>query len=122
MRLLLDMNLSPDLCRSLAALGHEAVHWSNVGEPTAADEVVMTYARDRGFVVVSHDLDFSAMLAATHARQPSVVQLRSQDVMGETFLALLSATLRTFQRELSTGALIVVDESRSRVRLLPIGG
>jgi hypothetical protein len=63
MRLLLDMNLSPDLCRSLAALGHEAVHWSNVGEPTAADEVVMTYARDHGFVVVSHDLDFSAMLA-----------------------------------------------------------
>jgi predicted nuclease of predicted toxin-antitoxin system len=63
MRLLVDMNLSPNLCRSLAALGHEAVHWSEVGEPTAADETVMAYARDNGCVVVSHDLDFSAMLA-----------------------------------------------------------
>lgn len=45
MRLLLDMNLSPDLCLSLTAMGHEAVHWSKVGEPTAPDESVMKYAR-----------------------------------------------------------------------------
>lgn len=55
MRLLLDMNLSPDLCLSLTAMGHEAVHWSNVGEPTAPDETLMKYAREQAFVVISHD-------------------------------------------------------------------
>ena len=121
MRLLLDMNLSPALCQPLKAAGHEAVHWSAVGEPSAPDEAVMAYARDRGLVVVSHDLDFSAILAATHAKSPSVVQLRSQDILGEAFVRVLSQTLHAFESELLTGALIVVDESRSRIRLLPIG-
>lgn len=121
MRLLLDMNLSPALCQPLKVAGHEAVHWSAVGKPSAPDEAVMTYARDRGLVVVSHDLDFSAILAATHAKSPSVVQLRSQDILGEAFVRVLSQTLHAFESELLAGALIVVDESRSRVRLLPIG-
>lgn len=122
MRLLLDMNLSPALCQPLKVAGHEAVHWSAVGKPSAPDEVVMAYARDRGLVVVSHDLDFSAILAATHAQSPSVVQLRGQDILGDTFVSLLSQVLHAYESELSAGALIVVDETRSRVRLLPIGG
>ena len=74
MLLVLDMNLSPDLCAPLSAAGHEAVHWSTLGAPTASDESIMAYARDHGLVVVTHDLDFGAILAATHAHGPSVVQ------------------------------------------------
>lgn len=120
MRLLLDMNLSADLRAPLAAAGHEAVHWSRVGEPGATDASIMEYARREGFIVVTHDLDFSALLAATRIDGPSVIQIRTQDVLSEEFINLLTATIRRFEVELSMGALVVVDESRSRVRLLPI--
>lgn len=72
------------------------------------------------FTVVTHDLDFGAILAATHARGPSVIQVRTQDVLSAEFLSTLTMTLRRFAPDLAAGALIVVDESRARVRVLPI--
>ena len=120
MRLLLDMNLSPDLCQLLGAGGHEVVHWSMIGPPNASDHDVMAHASDHDFTIVSHDLDFSAILAATRARAPSVIQIRTQDVLAEGFITLLLAMLQRFEAELSAGALVVVDESRSRVRILPM--
>ena len=73
MKLLLDMNLSPTWVRFLGENGFEAVHWSTAGEPTATDAVIMAWARGRGFVVITHDLDFSAILASTEALGPSVL-------------------------------------------------
>ncbi len=40
----------------------------------------MQRALDEQRVVLTHDLDFGAMLAATGARGPSVVAVRIQDV------------------------------------------
>ena len=54
------------------------------------------------------------------AHGPSVIQIRTQDVLAPEFLHLLVTTLHRFEAELATGALVVVDESRSRVRVLPI--
>jgi len=121
MRLLLDMNLPPGLGPQLEAEGHEAVHWSTVGAATATDESIMKYASQHHFTVVTHDLDFGAILAATHAQGPSVIQVRTQDVLSQEFMSTLATTLRRFAPDLAAGALIVVDESRARVRILPIG-
>jgi predicted nuclease of predicted toxin-antitoxin system len=77
MRLLLDMNLSPAWVDILEAEGWETVHWHEVGEPNAPDAEIMVWARDRGYYVVTNDLDFSAILAATRAEGPSVVQIRA---------------------------------------------
>jgi len=41
MRLLLDMNLSPQLCPRLRPDGHDVIHWSEVGDPRASDETLM---------------------------------------------------------------------------------
>ena len=121
MRLLIDMNMSPDLCARFRVSGHDAVHWSAVGAPNAPDKAIVDYAKAQGLVVLTHDLDFGAILAATRAEGPSVVQIRTEDVMSDRFVALVSATLTRFEAELSTGALVIVDESRSRVRVLPMG-
>jgi predicted nuclease of predicted toxin-antitoxin system len=64
-RLLVDMNLAPELCARFRAAGHEAVHWSTIGVPNASDESIMVHAKDHGFVVLTHDLDFGAIVAAT---------------------------------------------------------
>jgi len=81
MRILVDMNLSPEWTAIFAARGWEAVHWSTVGDPRAADRVVMDWAKANGYTVFTHDLDFGSLLAATQAKGPSVVQVRTQEVL-----------------------------------------
>lgn len=120
MKILIDMNLSPDWREILAIQGWESVHWSSIGSPTAQDKVILQYARDHGYVVLTHDLDFSAILAATGAKAPSVIQIRSQDVLSEHFRNLLIQALQQFESALAAGALVVIDESRSRARVLPL--
>jgi predicted nuclease of predicted toxin-antitoxin system len=67
MRLLVDMNLTPRWVRSLADAGHEPTHWSAVGDPTASDEQICSFAREQGYVVLTNDLDFPQILAHTSA-------------------------------------------------------
>jgi hypothetical protein len=45
MKILVDMNLSPDWVPVLKDAGVEGVHWSQVGNPSASDQVVMDHAR-----------------------------------------------------------------------------
>ena len=71
-------------------------------------------------MVLTHDLDFGAMLAATQATGPSVAQVRTQDVRPQNLAPLLIPVLQQYESELGAGALLVVDEARSRVRLLPL--
>jgi predicted nuclease of predicted toxin-antitoxin system len=81
MRLLLDMNLSPTWGRFLKQEGFEAIHWSSVGDPTAADATIMEWARVEGYVVFTHDLDFSALLASVGAVRLVQVFCRSEPRM-----------------------------------------
>jgi len=120
MKLLLDMNLSPTWVRFLEENGFEAVHWSTTGAPTATDAVIMAWARERGFVVVTHDLDFSALLASTEAVGPSVIQVRTQDVLPDAVGADVVRVLREHRAALDEGAIVSIDELASRVRVLPI--
>ena len=80
----------------------------------------MQWALDDHRVVLTHDLDFGAILAATQATGPSVVQVRTQEVRPRTLASLLISLLRKYETELDSGVLIVVDEGRSRVRVLPL--
>lgn len=119
-KLIVDMNLSPRWVPLLQSEGIEAVHWSTIGSPGAADSVIMSYARDRGYAVLTHDLDFGAILAASGGNAPSVIQLRTQDVFPENAGRIIIAALRQFCDQIKSGALISIDASRSRARLLPL--
>jgi len=119
-KLLVDMNLSPDWVPVLKRHGWAAVHWSAVGDPRATDRTIMDWAVANGCVVFTHDLDFGTMLALTHATGPSVLQVRAEDVLPDHLEGAVIAALRQHNAELASGALVVVDESRCRVRVLPI--
>lgn len=96
------------------------MHWSTVGDPHAPDTEIMAWARAHSFIVFTHDLDFGTTLALTHAAGPSVLQLRGQRVLPEDMSGHVVATLRRYQTELVEGALVVIEENRSRVRVLPL--
>jgi predicted nuclease of predicted toxin-antitoxin system len=120
MRVLVDMNLSPRWVGLLAAAGFDSVHWSSVGACDAPDSTIMAYGAAHGCVVLTHDLDFGAILAATGGSKPSVVQLRADDVRPEAVGTQVVAALQQMAGELDDGALLTVDTNRSRMRLLPL--
>jgi predicted nuclease of predicted toxin-antitoxin system len=119
-RIVIDMNLSPLWVDWFTARGWDAVHWSTVGDPRAPDATLMNWARDQGYTVFTHDLDFGAALALTGANGPSVVQVRAQDVLPDHMGRIVQAALTAYDEQLALGALLVVDETNSRVRLLPL--
>jgi predicted nuclease of predicted toxin-antitoxin system len=119
-KLLVDMNLSPRWVEALRGAGHEAVHWSAVGQWTASDRDIMRFARDNDHVVLTHDLDFGDILAATGGEKPSVVQIRASSVSVARIGAQVIGALLLCAAELDAGALVTVDISRTRIRLLPL--
>lgn len=115
-----DMNLPPEWVGFLAGHGHTAVHWSAVGDPRATDPEIMDWARANGHVVLTHDLDFGAILAHTHASGPSVVLVRADNPFPATVGAAVAGAINQCEADLRAGALVVVDPARHRVRILPI--
>jgi predicted nuclease of predicted toxin-antitoxin system len=120
LKLLVDMNLTPQWVPALQKHGFEAAHWSDVGDPRASDKEIMDWAVTNQYVVFTHDMDFGTMLAFSHETGPSVIQIRTDDTMPEHLEGSVLAALNQHESDLSAGALVVVDESRSRVRVLPI--
>jgi predicted nuclease of predicted toxin-antitoxin system len=91
--------------------------WEISAQPTSSS---MSFAQANGFVVITHDLDFGALLAATGARGPSVVLLRTGDVSAPEVETLVIRALRACSSKLAEGAIVTVDEAGQRVRVLPL--
>ena len=120
MKFLIDMNLSPLWVSFLANFGFAAVHWSTVGHASAPDTEIMEFAVVNGCIVFTHDLDFGMLLAAQRRTGPSVIQVRSQDVLPSAIGEVVLRAIRKAQPDLEKGALVTVDPARHRIRLLPI--
>ncbi len=121
MKILLDMNMSPQWVDVLIGKGISATHWSSVGLPSASDMEIMNFAKENDFIVLTHDLDFGAILFVTNGQKPSVVQLRINDIYPEIDSDYLSSALNAVRAELEQGALLVIDTKRTRIRILPLG-
>jgi len=80
----------------------------------------MTFARQQGYVLLTHDLDFGAILAATRGQKPSVVQLRSENLGIEIIGRSVIDALHEVAADLDDGALVTIDPGRTRVRVLPL--
>jgi predicted nuclease of predicted toxin-antitoxin system len=120
MKILVDMNLSPGWVDFLGNAGFLAVHWSDVGAPSATDAELIDWAAKNNHVIVTTDLDFGAILAATKVKRPSVVQLRSDILTPFAIGPVLVQTLHQAEQQLTEGALISVDAARARLRILPM--
>jgi predicted nuclease of predicted toxin-antitoxin system len=116
----IDMNLAPEWVAEFASAGMSATHWSSIGAPDADDAEIMNWASANNHIVFTHDLDFGTMLALTHAAGPSVLQVRGNAVLPEDIAGALMAAIHQFEGELASGALVVVDAHKARVRVLPI--
>lgn len=120
MRFLADAGISPRTVDFLRQLGHEAVHVRTLGMQRAADREVIDRARADSSVVLTFDLDFGEVLAAGVLDRPSVILFRLADERSDSVNQRLSTVLAERLGELESGALILVENTRYRVRKLPI--
>ena len=95
MKLLIDMNISPRLVDLLTDAGHQAAYWGTIGQPDAEDSEILNWAAQNGYVILTNDLDFGAILAATRHQSPSVIQIRRRDLIPT---AIIPSILRICRR------------------------
>lgn len=120
MKILIDMNLSPDWVSTFEINGIESMHWSQIGKQDASYMEIFTYARNHNYAVFTHDLDFGDILAATSARSPSVIQVRTENTAPKVLYKLFLKAIQQFGQHLDDGALITIDPDKLRARILPI--
>jgi predicted nuclease of predicted toxin-antitoxin system len=120
MKFLVDVCLSPGVARGLTELGHDAVHWSVIGPVNAKDSAIMAWCLDNDHVIITADMDFAHLLAKARNDRPSVIMLRTAVHAKEVVVPLLHSAIEHFSLELAEGCLIAVEETKARVRRLPI--
>lgn len=120
MRFLADAGVSPRTVEFLKQLGHEAIHVRTLGLQRAADTELVDRARADSSVVVTFDLDFGDVLALGVLDKPSVIIFRLGDERPDSVNERLSSVLADRLTELESGALILVEDTRYRIRKLPI--
>jgi predicted nuclease of predicted toxin-antitoxin system len=111
-----DMNLTPDWVPYLQSLGHDAVHWSDVGAEDAPDTDIIDWARASGRAVMTADLDFGIALARSDATAPSVIQLRTVSTLPGRIGPLVARAIDGAQTDLLSGALLTIETGRVRLR------
>jgi len=119
-RLLADLNIAPRTVAFLRSLGHDVVRVDQALPPGADDSSIVASARQGGRVILTQDLDFSAIVALSGQSAPSVISLRLASSRVEKVNALLQVVLPGLEPDVRAGAIITVDEHRVRRRALPI--
>lgn len=86
----------------------------------ASDESILSLARQQGRVVITQDMDFSALLALSGYNRPSLVTLRLLNTDPAVVTQRLREILPQIQAALRQGCAVTVDDRVARIRQLPI--
>jgi predicted nuclease of predicted toxin-antitoxin system len=117
-----DASLSPQVAEGLRRAGHEAAHVRDFGLQSADDGRIFELAAAQGSVLISADTDFGTLLALRNEAKPSVLLLRrGADRHPHRQIALLLNNLSALQTCFEEGSVVILEETRIRIRALPIG-
>ena len=119
-RFLADMGIAFTVVDNLKQAGHDAVHVRDRLAITADDSAILELAAKEGRVVLTMDHDFGDLLFARRLAAPSVVFFRVSDERPTAVWRRLELILNTVEAELAKGCIVVVEDSRVRIRSLPI--
>lgn len=121
MKFLADMGISASTVAHLREMGHDGVHLRDEHMQRSEDAAVLQKALREGRVLLTHDLDFGDLMAASKGVLPSVVIFRLRDMRPDHINRHLDNVIASHAADLANGAIVSVNEKRVRIRRLPIG-
>lgn len=119
MKLLADVNVSRLVVARLLSDGFDVTRVSEIMDPRAPDDEIIDAARRLGAVLISHDQDFSAILATTGATHPSPINIRVSYVDANRLAQNIAQVVRATEQDLEAGAIVTLDDAGIRVHALP---
>ena len=120
MKFLIDNALSPYISKSLQEQGHDSVHVLNIGLASASDEIIFAFAEKEERILVSADTDFGTILALRESKKPSLILFRRSNKRPQNQEQILIANLPSIADALDEGSIVVFDDTKIRIRTLPI--
>jgi predicted nuclease of predicted toxin-antitoxin system len=121
MRFLADMGVAQRVVQWLRAQGHDAVHLRDENLHRLPNGEIFKKAHLEKRILLTFDLDFGEILALSANRAVSVILFRLQNARAQHLINRLRKVLEDTTKALEEGAIVVVEETRHRVRRLPIG-
>jgi predicted nuclease of predicted toxin-antitoxin system len=121
MRFLADMGVAGRIVDWLRTQGHEATHLRDEGLGRLADAAIFEKAVSEKRTILTFDLDFSQIAAVSRGTGVSVIVFRLKNARTPHVIERLAAVLPDCEEALRSGAVVAVEESRHRIRPLPIG-
>lgn len=121
MRLLADVHISPATVTFVGnELGHDIVRVADLMPASASDESIVQAAIAANRTVLTQDLDFSALMAISGRRSPSIVTLRLSSARTTHVNAILERALPAIEAAVDAGSLITIEDRSIRIRALPL--
>ena len=120
MRLLADLHNAPRTVQLLRSLGHDVLRVTDLLLATASDETIVERAAQDERIILTQNLDMTAIIALSRRQYPSLVTLRLSSVRIEFVNTILQRTLPILEQDLLQGAFLTIEASRVRLRRLPL--
>jgi predicted nuclease of predicted toxin-antitoxin system len=120
MKFMLDMGISPKTAVFLRNLGYDGIHLHDLKSDRSTDPAVLQMARNEERILLTHDLDFGELIAASGGNAPSVIIFRLRNMNPKNVNRFLNGIITEHRDALEKGAIVSVTEGRVRVRLLPL--
>ena len=120
MRFLCDMGVSLRVVQWLTEQGHEATHLRDEQLQTLPNGEIFSKALSEKRVILTFDLDFGEISAFSRGERTSVIVFRLRNTRTPNVINRLSAVLAESSDSIEKGAVITVEDSRHRIRYLPM--
>ncbi|MDO8142575.1 MAG: DUF5615 family PIN-like protein [Candidatus Brocadiales bacterium] len=120
LKFIADVHISPLTVQELLKSGYSATRVTDSLPSTSSDIEIIQFANKEKAVIITQDLDFSAIVAQSGLNSPSVISIRVTDAKPDIITRILLNVLPFIESFIAEGALVSIDESGYRVRKIPV--
>ena len=86
----------------------------------ASDMAIIEESRKNKETIITHDLDYGNLLAFSGESTPSIIIFRLRNTNIDNLYNRLIESLTEIEKSLVKGAIVVLEDTFLRIRLLPI--